>query len=369
MNVGVEALNQRLGRVHEQVREYFPFIVRISVALYDPKTDDIKTFLYSPSEDSPLRHYRTKLTGAGWLDDLRRSRRSRVIDELAPTVLGEQPHSVGIGAADYKASYTVPIFDEENFLGFVFFNADQSHVFAENTTRQLDLFVRIISLMIESALRSVTVLTGGLQLLRQISRFRDDETNNHLSRMSYYSELVARAIAADIGRDDDWVEHVRLFAPLHDIGKITTPDAILLKPGKLTGAEFEVMKQHAAKGAEILVSLIDGLSLEQVPHIESLLHIARHHHERWDGKGYPDGLSGEGIPPEARVIKVADVFDALTSKRCYKEAWPVEKAAQFLRESAGTQFDPRCVEVLLSRDQEILGIMKRFADESSEAAS
>jgi len=369
MSLSAETLNHRLGRVHEQVREYFPFVVRLAVALYDPKTDDIKTFLSSPGEDSPLKHYSTRLGSAGWLDELRRSRRSRVIDELAPSTLGAQLHSVRIGAADYKASYTVPIFDDESFLGFVFFNADQSHVFSLDTTRQLDLFVKIISLMVENALRSVTVLAGGLQLLRAISRFRDSETNSHLSRMSYYSELIARGIAADIGRDDDWVEHVRLFAPLHDIGKITTRDAILFKPGKLTDAEYEVIKQHAARGAAILTALIDGLSLERFPHIESLLHIARHHHERWDGKGYPDGLSGERIPPEARIIKVADVFDALTSRRCYKEAWTVERAAQYLREGAGTQFDPRCVEGLLSREQEIIGIMKRFAEESSEAAS
>jgi HD-GYP domain-containing protein (c-di-GMP phosphodiesterase class II) len=369
MGVSVKALNHRLGKLHEQVREHFPFIVRASVALYDAKTDDIKTFLHSPAESSPLKHYRTKLASARWLDELRRSRRPRVIDELAPSILGEQAHSVRIAAAEYKASYTVPIFEDENFLGFVFFNADQSRAFSEGVTRQLDLFVRIISLMIENALRSVTVLTGGLQLLREISRFRDDETSNHLSRMSYYTELIARGIAAEIGRDDDWVEQVRLFAPLHDIGKITTPDAILFKPGKLTEAEFEVMKGHAPRGAEILMTLIENLSLEQVPYIEALLNIARHHHERWDGKGYPGGLAGERIPAEARIIKVADVFDALTSARCYKEAWPVERAAEYLREGAGTQFDPRCVEVLLAQDQEILGIMKRFEDESSEAAS
>jgi HD-GYP domain-containing protein (c-di-GMP phosphodiesterase class II) len=365
----VEVLNRRFGRVHDKVREYFPFVVRISVSLYDPKTDDIKTFLYSPDEDSPLKHYSTKLAAAGWLNDLRQSRRARVIDELGPAVLGDQPHSLRISAANFKASYTVPVFDEAEFLGFVFFNADQESVFTEPVTRQLDLFVKIISLMVENALQSVTVLLGGLQLLREISRFRDDETNNHLSRMSYYAELIARGIAAELGRDDDWVEYVRLFAPLHDIGKITTPDAILFKPGPLSDAEFEVMKQHAGKGAQILMALIDSLSLEQVPHIESLLHIARHHHERWDGKGYPDGLEGEAIPPEARIIKVADVFDALTSRRCYKEAWPVERAEQYLREGAGTQFDPRCVEVLLAHEDLILGIMNRFADESSEAAS
>jgi HD-GYP domain-containing protein (c-di-GMP phosphodiesterase class II) len=187
--------------------------------------------------------------------------------------------------------------------------------------------------------------------------------------MSYYAQLIARGIAPVIGRDDDWVEYVGLFAPLHDIGKITTPDAILFKPGKLTESEFEVMKQHAPKGASILLSLIDSLSLEQVPHIESLIQIARHHHERWDGAGYPDGLAGEAIPPEACIIKVADVFDALTSKRCYKEPWPVEKAAEYLREGAGSQFDPRCVDILLAQNEHILEVMTRFSGESTEAAS
>lgn len=369
MNQGVKALNYRLAKVHEQVREHFPFVARISVSLYDAKTDDIKTFLYSPTEGTPLKHYRTKLAAATWLDDLRRSRRSRVIDELGPSVLGAQPHSLRIASADYKASYTVPIFDEDNFLGYVFFNADRSHAFDEGTRRQLDLFVKIISLMVENELRTLTVLAGGLQLLREISRFRDDETNNHLSRMSYYSQLIASGMAPSLSRDDDWVEHVRLFAPLHDIGKITTPDAILFKPGKLTDEEFEVMKQHAPRGAEILMALIDSLSLERVPYIGSLIHIARHHHERWDGQGYPDGLAREAIPPEARIIKVADVFDALTSKRCYKEAWPLEKAAAYLREGAGSQFDPRCVELLLAQGEDVLRVMQRFVDESTEAAS
>lgn len=369
MKSGVEALNQRLEGVHRQVREYFPFVARIAVALYDPATDDIKTFLHSPADSSPLRHYSAKLASAKWLDELRRSRRARVIEDLSASLLGVQLHSRRISAAEFKASYTVPVFDETRFLGFVFFDADQSRVFSSRVTRQLDLFVRIISLMIENVLQSVKVLLGGLQVLREISRFRDDETNSHLSRMSYYSEMIARRFAPAIGRDDDWVEYVRLFAPLHDIGKITTPDAVLFKREKLSDAEFEVMKLHAPKGAAILLTLIDSLELEHAPHIESLLHIARHHHERWDGKGYPDGLEGEHIPPEARVVNVADVFDALTSRRCYKQAWPVDRALDLLREGAGTRFDPRCVDLLISQREEIAGIMNRFAEESNEAAA
>jgi HD-GYP domain-containing protein (c-di-GMP phosphodiesterase class II) len=224
MSDGVESLNRRLSMLHREVCEYFPFVVRISVALYDPKTDEIKTFLHSPTTGSPLTHYRTPLAEAGWLDNVRQSRRSRVIGELDASVLGDQQHSLRILAAGYKASYTVSIFDESRFLGFVFFNSDQSHVFTDRVTRQLDLFVRIISLTIENALRSVDVLTGGLHMLREISAFRDVETSSHLSRMSYYSELIARKVAPKIGRDDSWVEYVRLFVPLHDIGKVAIPE-------------------------------------------------------------------------------------------------------------------------------------------------
>ncbi|MGZ5652306.1 MAG: HD-GYP domain-containing protein, partial [Usitatibacter sp.] len=266
-----------------------------------------------------------------------------------------------------KASYTVPIFDEQKFLGFIFFNSDASEVFTARVTRQLDLFVRIFSLTIENALRSVDILLGGLHLLREITAFRDVETSSHLSRMSYYAERIARRIAPEIGRDDAWVEYVRLFAPLHDIGKIAIPDSILLKTDKLTYSEFETMKGHAVKGEEILTALIRDLSLNKMQHIDCLRHIARHHHERWDGKGYPDHLAGPDIPVEAGIIRIADVFDALTSKRCYKVAWPLEKATALLRQGAGAEFDPRCVELFLDQPEGIAAIMNRFTEESSEA--
>jgi HD-GYP domain-containing protein (c-di-GMP phosphodiesterase class II) len=367
MRNGVETLNDSLGRLHREVREYFPFVVRIAVALYDAQTGEIKTFLHSPGDASPLTEYRIALASAGWLDEVRRSRRARVIDELDAAVLGHQEHSERILAADYRASYTVPIFDDRGFLGFVFFNSDQARVFTPRVIRQLDLFVRIISLTLENALRSVDVLSGGLRLLREISAFRDAETGSHLSRMSYYAERIARRIAPEIGRDDAWVEYVRLFAPLHDIGKIGIPDAILLKPGGLTEAEYQTMKEHPVKGEEILTSLIRDLSLGGMQHIDALRHIARHHHERWDGKGYPDGLAGADIPVEARIIRIADVFDALTSKRCYKEAWSIERASAFLREGAGAEFDPRCVELFLDQPEGLAAIMQRFTEESSEA--
>ena len=367
MRDGIETLNESLATLHREVAEYFPFVVRIAVALYDAQTGEIKTFLASPGEVSPLTHYRIPLAEAGWLDDLRRTGRSRTIDRINPSVLGGQAHSERIVEAGYQSSYTVPMFDGHTFLGFVFFDADVAEAFSGRVVRQLDLFVRMISLVIENALRSVSVLLGGLHLLREISAFRDAETASHLARMAYYAETLARRIAPQIGRDDSWVEYMRLFAPLHDIGKIAIPDAILLKPGRLTAAEYEAMKGHAAKGEQILSALVRELALDRMQHIAALQHIARHHHERWDGKGYPDGLSGAGIPVEARIIKIADVYDALTSRRCYKTAWAPKNAMAFLRRGAGSEFDPRLVDLFLEEPHEIGAIMSRFTEESTEA--
>lgn len=358
----VELLNERLHAIHDEIRRHFPFVARVAVALYDSQTDDIKTFLCSPLAGSPLTHYSTKLSAATWLSALRNSHEPRVIDDLEATDLGTHVHSLKIRESRFKASFTVPIYDARAFVGFVFFNADRRGAFTRRVTAQLSLFVRIISLMVENTLLTAQTLVGSVHLLREISRFRDDETTGHLARMSHYAELIARSIAQEAGRDDEWVEQVRLFSPLHDVGKVATPDAILLKPGRLTPEEFAVMKLHPVQGAHLLGSLVQRLDLGRTPHIHSLLDIARYHHECWDGSGYPDGLAREAIPLEARIVKVADVFDALTSARCYKPRWPVTDAVRYLREGRGTQFDARCVDVFLSQVATVRDIMRRFRE-------
>jgi HD-GYP domain-containing protein (c-di-GMP phosphodiesterase class II) len=361
-----DLLNERIAAIHREIRAHFPFVVRVAAALYDSATDEIKTFLWSPSQ-TPLHGYSTRLAGATWLDSLRQTRQSRVIHDLSAIDLGSSIHGRRIREAGFKSSYTVPMFDDPAFLGFVFFDADRKRAFTPRVTHQLDLFVRIISLMVENMQQTANALVGSVHLLRQVSRFRDDETASHLSRMSYYSAMIARDVAAANGHDDEWVEHVRLFAPLHDVGKIGMPDAVLLKRGPLTPGELEIMKRHPASGEAILGGLVQELSLQQVPHVRALLDIARHHHECWDGSGYPDGLRGEDIPLEARIVKVADVFDALTSRRCYKPAWPVDKAASYLAELRGSLFDPACVDLFLARLPAAREVMTSFQEESSEA--
>ncbi len=173
-----------------------------------------------------------------------------------------------------------------------------------------------------------------LERLARAAEFRDDETGEHTARVG---DLCA-AVAGAVGWDDDGVERLRRSAPLHDLGKIGISDLILLKPGKLTDEEFETIKQHTEIGARIL-------SGSRVPLLQMAERIARHHHENWAGGGYPDGIAGEQIPLEARIVALADVFDALTHDRPYKAAWPVERALEEIRRMAGTKFDPALAEV------------------------
>jgi HD-GYP domain-containing protein (c-di-GMP phosphodiesterase class II) len=172
----------------------------------------------------------------------------------------------------------------------------------------------------------------GLRRLAMAADYRDDNTHEHTERVG---ELAAR-LARQLGHEDRTVWLVRQAAPLHDLGKIAIPDHVLLKPGRLTNEEFEVVKTHAVLGARVLAGGESDL-------LRAAERVARSHHERWDGSGYPDGLAGDAIPLEGRLVHVADVFDVLVHERPYKESWTVVAAAEEIRRGAGTQFDPKVV--------------------------
>ncbi|HEY4429206.1 MAG TPA: HD-GYP domain-containing protein [Solirubrobacteraceae bacterium] len=175
-----------------------------------------------------------------------------------------------------------------------------------------------------------------LQRLALAAEFRDDETAEHTQRVG----ATAALIAGRLGWEPDQVELIRAAAALHDVGKLGIPDAILLKPGRLTEEEYEVVKAHAELGERLLSGSVS-------PVLQMAAVIAGSHHERWDGTGYPAGLAGEGIPQVGRIVAVADVYDALTHDRPYKSLWPVEQAIAEIHRASGTQFDPGAVEAFL----------------------
>jgi HD-GYP domain-containing protein (c-di-GMP phosphodiesterase class II) len=192
---------------------------------------------------------------------------------------------------------------------------------------------------------------------------RDPETGGHLDRMAEFSRIIARELAAE-GKhafDDEYIERIYLYAPLHDLGKIGIPDRVLLKLGKLTQAETETMRTHSRKGVEMIDQMIENFGLRHFESIDVLRNIAHYHHEAIDGTGYPVGLKGEAVPIEARIIAVADVFDALTSRRPYKSPWSNDEAFSMLGRLAGTQLDRDCVEALVLNGERVKKIQDRFA--------
>ena len=187
--------------------------------------------------------------------------------------------------------------------------------------------------------------------LARMVEFRDEETGHHVHRMSAYCELLAR----QAGYSAEDAERLRLASQLHDVGKVAVPDGVLLKPGKLTAEEFELIKGHTDAGYKMLLG-----SGSEIVRLGGL--IAYTHHEHWDGSGYPRGLSGETIPQEGRIAAVADVFDALTSDRVYRAALPIKSAIKMMQDERGQHFDPELLDAFLIAQPEVEQVRQQYAD-------
>ncbi|MBR7887999.1 response regulator [Marinomonas sp. A79] len=203
----------------------------------------------------------------------------------------------------------------------------------EQTTRELD-----------------SSLESAIGMLGEISQIHDTDTGVHMWRMADYCAALARAI----GWEDEKVELLKLAAPLHDTGKVGIPHSILKSPNKLTEDEWEVMRQHTVIGHQILIK-------SEAPLFQLAAEVALGHHEKWDGSGYPAGLSGDAIPQSARIVSLADVFDALTMERSYKRSWTIEESFEHIQQSSGTHFDPELVDCFLHIADELRDIKAKWS--------
>ncbi|MDZ4202604.1 MAG: HD domain-containing protein [Gallionella sp.] len=359
------SLSEKILTIHEAARDCCESIHRISVALYDPKLDLLKTLVHSTDDGNPLRGYQAKLADTPSLYKISLSRKPRVINDLAVFNGSEQTHTRRIVQHGFRSSYTVPMYANDQLTGFIFFNSRLPNVLNERTLTNLDLMARLISLLVSMELNLVATMQGALKTATSFSSHRDPETGAHLERMSHFSRLIANEVAKDSGLNDEFAESILWAAPMHDIGKIAIPDYILLKPGKLTPDEFELMKTHTTRGREIIETMLKNFNLSNASLAPVMSSIAAYHHENIDGSGYPCGLRGEDIPIEARIVAAADVFDALTSKRCYKPAWSNASACDELRALSKWKLDKRCVEILLDNQPAISDIQAQFRDDTT----
>jgi putative two-component system response regulator len=211
-----------------------------------------------------------------------------------------------------------------------------------------------LSLVAADALRATRLHI--IQRLGRAAEYKDNETGMHVLRMSHF----AQALAIAIGCSEMWADDLLHAAPMHDVGKIGIPDAVLLKPGPLSDSEWHTMRLHPAIGAEIIGD-------HDSPILQMARSISLTHHEKWDGSGYPAGLRGEDIPLAARIVALADVFDALTSERPYKRAWSIDDALAHICAQAGKHFDPELVPVFVGLRPHLEAIRARWKDEAAPA--
>ncbi len=363
-------LDQKLASIHEALYAQIDFVERISVVAYDPATDLLKTFLASAPGRSHLVRYEARLSNSPSLAEILRAGRPRVVDDLELFRHGRHLHTRVIAEEGYRWSYTVPMYLDGSFWGFIFFNAHRPVALAERALRTLDVYAHLISAVVTAEMLAVRVLAAAIKTAHDMVHFRDPETGGHIDRMSRYARLIAQHLAATgaVSLDDAAIERIFEFAPLHDIGKLALPDRILLKPARLSAAEREEMQQHTVRGLEMIEAIAHNFGLEHLDGLDLLRHIAESHHETLDGRGYPHGLHGGEIPLEARIVAVADVFDALTSARPYKPSWTNEEAFAWLRKLSRSKFDEDCVDALLFNAQKVKQIQAQFSDAGTPPA-
>ena len=352
----------KVQTIHDALRERFAFIQRIAAAVYDPATDTLKTFLHTGEERCPLTHYTARLADVPSLHEIIEKGRPRVVNDLA--IFSDAPgeHTQRITASDYRSSYTMPMYHHGRLFGFLFFNSRDPDCFGEEVLSQIDPFGHLIALTIINDLTMLHTLLASVKTARDMAHARDGETGSHLDRMSRFARVIAEAVAERYELTDETIEKIFIFSPLHDIGKIAIPDRVLLKPGKLNPDEETLMRTHPVRGREIIDQMLAHFDMGQMQGSDILRNIALFHHESVDGSGYPDGRAGGNIPIEARIVAVADIFDALTSRRPYKPAWSNDDAFAMLRQLSGRKLDEHCVSALIDNRETIEAIQLQFRE-------
>jgi HD-GYP domain-containing protein (c-di-GMP phosphodiesterase class II) len=361
---GSLALEGKIAAIHEALYAQLDFVDRISVAAYDPATDLLKTFLASSPGRNDLVRYEARLSDTPSLGEILKVGSPRVVQNLELFRSGRRTHTRVIADDGFCSSYTVPMRLDGTFWGFIFFNSRSVDRFDEPALRTLDVYAHLISAAVTAEMLAVRVLAAAVKTAHDMVHYRDPETGAHMDRMARYSRLIAQHLAASgsASLDDAVIEQIFEFAPLHDLGKLAVPDRILLKEGRLSETERAEMKLHTVRGREMVDAIAHNFGLDRLDGLDLLRHIAQSHHETLDGLGYPEGLRDGAIPLEARIVAVADVFDALTSARPYKPSWSNQEALAWLRRLARSKFDEDCVEALSFNLTKVHEIQAQFQD-------
>lgn len=287
-----------------------------------------------------------------------------VVFLTAKTAVEDEKRGLEIGAVDYITKPISPPIVLARVKIHLALKAQADFLRDKSDFLETEVSKRTREVM---AIQDVTILA-----MASLAETRDSDTGNHIRRTQFYVKALAQHLAGQAKFSaqltDSYIQMLFKSAPLHDIGKVGIPDRILLKPGRFEPAEFEIMKTHTTLGRDAIEHAEKQLGMH-VEFLSMAKEIALSHQEKWDGSGYPQGLAGDAIPLSARLMAVADVYDALISRRVYKEGMPHEKAVAIIQEGRGSHFDPELVDAFVALQQEFRHIAAQFADSDEDMAN
>ncbi len=350
-----DIIDHLLVTVHEKMG-----VDRVGIAFYDEVNNKLTT-------EYGVATYEDMRIEVGYTSDLNKSDLRKIIETREGYInnnleasLAKNPDSLSmqmIVREGIRSNMSLPLMIKNNVFGVVFFSSKKANHFSEENYRfASSLLYEITGALNRSYLMKIFIIRITNTIARLVDK-KDIETGDHIQRMVKYSTVIA-GFLKELARDTHPMSRQMILAiernaALHDIGKVGTPDYILKKPGRLTPEEFAIMKEHATVGGDIFKQLNEELSQFDLAYYTIAENIARYHHEKWNGKGYPEGISEYDIPIEARVVAVADVFDALSSERVYKVALSFDESVSYIKSQAGKHFDPVVVEAFLLALDEI----------------
>ncbi len=345
-----------------------PFIPynRIGIAII---SDDGKKIIATRAKaDYPIllgRNYQEYLSQSS-LSDVIRNNEYRILNDLSE-YLQNKPHSEStrlILAEGLRSSITIPLSVENKVVGVIFFSSIEKNAYNISHIHFISHIANALAISFEKSFVYDELILASIKGFAGIVESKDHVTGNHIERMSQYARYISEILYEDKyfiqEIDENFIEQIYKFSPLHDIGKVGIEDNILNKPGKLGEQEFDIMKGHANIGYSILKDMSSSKFFNRTAFFKIAMDITRYHHEKFDGTGYPEGLTGDDIPLAARIVALADVFDALTSERPYKRAFSYEEALAIIEEGKGRHFDPDIVNCLLHHESGFKNLYRRM---------
>lgn len=305
-----------------------------------------------------------KVNQEGGIPKMIKSRSERVVNDLSTLRLN--PRTQFLLNNGHRSSFSYPLMFKGNAIAMVFFNSSKVAFFSKLSVQQDMLFLSTIinSLMVRQFEKKQFIRIS-LAIALEMGHAKDPETKAHLQRMESYSSKLAYLLSKEKGITHEFIRRIESYAAFHDIGKYKIPDDILFSSTTFTPAERKIMNQHCMHGVDIINDVLGHfpVNVRHVAEYRFLKNIILHHHEYYNGDGYPMGLKGNDIPLEARIVMVADVFDALLSKRLYKPAWNIDDVVTYMRDNSGVMFDPDCIHALISNLPDFIKIYETYADE------